>query len=402
MVQKNRGKDRGIFQRMRNGKTEEGWWVRIIHNGKEIWRKCSTKSQARAVYHRLKEEIRTERLLPKAKVTPAVSFREWLRRCLEGCTNRGIQNERLYNRRLSLGPLGKRLLTDLTLEDLKRLQVQMRAKYKPQSPKAPHQVPPVRMWGDATINRHFSYLRHVLKLALKAKHMQDNLFEDFTFFPEATTTRFLSEEELIRLQGVMQPRDWQVVLLAVETGLRREELFKLRWEFVDLETGLLTLPLPKGGRSRYVPLSDQAKTILRSFDSLFRSAWVFPGIRDVNHPMDSRAFIRRHFEPALRRAGIVGVSWHTLRHTSASRRIMAGVDLVSVKEILGHRDIQTTLRYSHLDPRHLQAAINQGSFVGTVAKTVAKEQGGEARTVQPLDRLVRPAGIEPATLSLEG
>ena len=55
---------------------------------------------------------------------------------------------------------------------------------------------------------------------------------------------------------------------------------------------------------------------------------------------------------------------------------MWGVDLVSVKEILGHCEIQTTLRYSHLDPRHLQAAINQGSFLGTVAKNVPKEKGG--------------------------
>lgn len=166
--------------------------------------------------------------------------------------------------------------------------------------------------------------------------------------------------------------------------------------------GLLTLPLPKGGRSRYVPLSDQAKGILRSLDSLFRSAWVYPSPKDETKPMDSRAFIRRHFEPGLRRAGIVGVSWHTLRHTSASRRIMAGVDLVSVKEILGHRDITTTLRYSHLDPRHLHAAINLGSFTGTVAPTVAKVQGGEARTVQPLDSLVRLTGFEPVALSSGG
>ena len=177
----------------------------------------------------------------------------------------------------------------------------MRAKLKPQSPKAPNDVLPVRMWGDSTINRHFSYLRHVLKLALKAKHMQDNLFEDFTFFPEVTTTRFLSEEELRRLQGVMDPKDWQLVALAVETGLRREEQFKLRWEHVDVEVGLLTLPMPKGGKSRYVPLSDQAKRIFRSLDSLFRSPWVYPGIKDETKPMDSRAFIRRHFEPALRR-----------------------------------------------------------------------------------------------------
>src|SRR6185436_980861 len=119
--------------------------------------------------------------------------------------------------------------------------------------------------------------------------------------------------------------------------------------------------------------SEEAKAILRSFGSFLRSAWVFPGLKDVTQPMDSRAFLRRSFEPSLRKAGIVGACWHSLRHTAASRRVMAGVDLVSVKEILGHRDIQTTLRYSHLAPRHLQAAINQGSFVGTVAKTVAKE-----------------------------
>ena len=174
------------------------------------------------------------------------------------------------------------------------------------------------------------------------------------------------------------------------------------WDQLDIEHGLIALPLPKGGRSRYVPLSTQAKEIFRSFDSFLRSPWVFPGIKDETKPMDSRAFIRRHFEPAMRRAGITGASWHTLQHTSASRRIMAGVDLVSVKEILGHRDIQTTLRYSHLDPRHLQAAVNRGSFVGTVAKTVAKEQGGEARTVQPLDRLVRLTGFEPVALSSGG
>jgi hypothetical protein len=77
-----------------------------------------------------------------------------------------------------------------------------------------------------------------------------------------------------------------------------------------------------------------------------------------------------------------------------------------VKEILGHRDIQTTLRYSHLDPRHLQDAVNRGSFVGTVAqtvaKTVAKEQGGLTRAMQPIESLVRLTGFEPVALSSGG
>ena len=397
MAQKSTGKKiRGVS--FRRG----SWWVRWVELGRERTEKCDSKTQAQTRYGQHRARIREARMFPKAQTTPAITLRAWLARCLEGCSNRGIKNETLYNRRLSLGPLGKKLLAEITAEDVRRLQVAMRAKLKPRAPKAAKEIPPARLWSDATVNRHLSYLRHVLKLALKAKHMATNLFEDVKFFPEATTTRFLSEEELIRLQGVMDPKDWNIVLLAVETGMRREELFQLRWQHVDVEVGLLTLPMPKGGKSRYVPLSDQAKRILRSFDSLFSSAWVFPGIKDVTQPMDSRSFIRRAFERGCRQAGIVGVSWHTLRHTAASRRVMSGVDLVSVKQILGHKDLVTTLRYSHLSPAHLHAAINRGSFTGTVAATVVDEQGGVARTVQPVERLVRPAGIEPATLSLEG
>ena len=149
-----------------------------------------------------------------------------------------------------------------------------------------------------------------------------------------------------------------------------------------------------------MPLSEEAKAILRSFDSFLLSVWVFPGLKkkkDVTQPMDSRAFLRRSFEPGLRQAGITGVCWHSLRHTAASRRVMAGVDLVSVKEILGHRDIQTTLRYAHLAPGHLRDAVNRGSLAGTVTKTVTGQEGEHEGERQPLDLLVRPEGLEPPT-----
>jgi len=80
---------------------------------------------------------------------------------------------------------------------------------------------------------------------------------------------------------------------------------------------------------------------------------------------------------------------------------MAGVDLVSVKEILGHRDIQTTLRYAHLAPEHLRDAVNRGSLSGTVTKTVTMGEMVEERNLQPLDYLVRPEGLEPPTLGSE-
>jgi hypothetical protein len=76
---------------------------------------------------------------------------------------------------------------------------------------------------------------------------------------------------------------------------------------------------------------------------------------------------------------------------------MPGVDLVSVKEILGHRDIQTTLRYAHLAPGHLREAVNRGSLAGTVPKTVTTEKRAVGEGTEAIDNMVRPAGIEPAT-----
>jgi len=60
----------------------------------------------------------------------------------------------------------------------------------------------------------------------------------------------------------MQQNGWELAAFAIETGPRREEQFRLRWDLVDLENGVLTLPLPKGGRIRHVPLSDEATAIL--------------------------------------------------------------------------------------------------------------------------------------------
>ena len=76
---------------------------------------------------------------------------------------------------------------------------------------------------------------------------------------------------------------------------------------------------------------------------------------------------------------------------------MAGVDRISVKEILGHRDIETTLRYAHLAPGHLKDAVNRGSLFGTVTKTVTKESEVVGETTQVTDLLARPTGLEPVT-----
>ena len=370
------GKDRGIVEKPKgSGK----WWVRIFINGREKWQRADNKTQARALCGRLKADLREEKYFPEKFQKPqAVTLRTAIGRHLDGSTNRNLFAEKIYGRYWT-SLWGKRLITDITTEDCRHIQAQLKAKGQ---------------WKLATINRYFAFLRHVLMLALKDGQLQRNPVSSLKFFPEAHRVRFFTDDELRHLHGLIDSENWKVVVFSLETGLRRSEQFQLRWEYISFESRTLTIPLPKGGRTRHIPLSQEALRILRSLSSFLQSPWVFPGIKSHLYPMDSRAFLRRAFEPALKKAGIQNASWHTLRHTTASRLVMAGVPLPTVKEVLGHRSIQTTLRYAHLAPSHIQAAMEKGSLanlkLGTGSKTGSDSKGSEAEKTQVVDLIGAP------------
>ena len=394
MAQKSTGKKvRGVL--FRRGV----WWCRWFEGGRERIERCDSKSQAVLRHAKHRADIREGIFFPRKSAKQDVTLRAWIARYLADCTNKGKSNEVRYGRWWSLY-LGGRLLTEITIEELRRAQSRMRAKRTLNTTTRQLQ----RHWADSTINRYFSFIRHVLALAAKDGHIARNPASAVTLFPEQNRTRFLSEGELRRLHGVMEPEDWRLVAFAVESGLRQGEQFSCRWDQVDLENGVLTLPMPKGGRTRHVPLSEGAKTILRSFGSFASSPFVFPSVRDPLKALCPDSFLTNIFRPSLRRAGIQGATWHSLRHTCASRKVMAGADLLAVKELLGHRDFETTLRYAHLSPKHLRETVNLGSLGGllhpgaeTVARTVAEDEGSEAGSVQPVERMVRPEGLEPPT-----
>lgn len=311
------------------------------------------------MYGRLKAEIREEKFFPeKFEKGKDITLRSWISQYLEGSTNRGIANERHYGRFWRL-LMGKRLLTQITTEDCRRVQKRLLEKER---------------LKPATINRRFAFLRHVLMVAMKDGKLNRNPVSSLKFFPEPQRTRYLSEKELESLEALMKPEEWALVVFAIETGLRRGEQFGLKWSQVSLETSMLSIPLPKGGKTRHVPLSEKARHILRNLDSFLNSPWVFPSPADSSKPRSPVCFIDRSFKPALRKTGITNVRWHDLRHTAASRRVMAGVDLYAVKHILGHEDIQTTMRYAHLSPGYLNEAVNRGSLLETGSKTGSKKR----------------------------
>ncbi len=240
------GKDRGIVEKPKDsGK----WWVRLVVKGREKWYRAENKSQAKALYGRLKADVREAKYFPEKFSPPKdITLRAWINRYLEGCTNRGLMNEERYGRRWSL-LLGKRLLTEIATDDLRRVQAKFKAKRHPKHKDR-------QQWSDGTINRHFAFLRHVLMLAVTDAKLDRNPVSSMKFFPEAKRTRFLSDIELGQLEKHMSPQEWNLVAFAVETGLRRGEQFQLRWDQVDMENGVLTIPLPKGGRTRLVPLTE--------------------------------------------------------------------------------------------------------------------------------------------------
>ena len=146
-----------------------------------------------------------------------------------------------------------------------------------------------------------------------------------------------------------------MVLLTVNTGLRRGEVLQLKWSDVDLLQRKLIIrgDNAKSGKTRYVPLNDEALSTLQNWQ---RSAeamdWVFPA-----HDGGRMMSIKTSWKRVLKSAAIRDFRWHDLRHHFASRLVMKGVDLNTVRELLGHSDLSMTLRYAHLSPEHKADAV---------------------------------------------
>jgi integrase len=146
-----------------------------------------------------------------------------------------------------------------------------------------------------------------------------------------------------------------IVLVALNTGLRRGEILGLRGADLDLVRAQLTVrgTGAKSGQTRYVPLNQEALDALRAWPTADPKAYVFAG-RTAGEPLDG---IKTAWLGVAKAAKLKEFTFHDLRHTFASKLVMRGVDLNTVRELLGHADITMTLRYAHLAPAHNAAAV---------------------------------------------
>jgi integrase len=148
------------------------------------------------------------------------------------------------------------------------------------------------------------------------------------------------------------------VLISLNTGVRRGELFSLKWRDVDLPHNILTVvgETAKSGKTRHVPMNIEASTIIQRWRTQCPLDETYVFSNKIGEPMHDA---RSSWSKVLSGAGIKDFRWHDLRHTFASKLVMAGVDLNTVRELLGHSDYKMTLRYAHLAPEHKAAAVGK-------------------------------------------
>lgn len=154
--------------------------------------------------------------------------------------------------------------------------------------------------------------------------------------------------------------------IALNTGMRRKEQYtRIDWPAVDFLRSDLFIPASKNGKSRHIPLNSEA---LAAFQVLYARTKgegpIFASERG-GAPLQGA---RHWFEDALAEAKIRNFTWHDLRHTFASRLVMAGVDLRTVADLPGHLNIQTTMRYAHLAPAHKAAAVEKLSAFNSLER----------------------------------
>ena len=212
-----------------------------------------------------------------------------------------------------------------------------------------------------TINLHVSTLRRALSLALEWEII--TVLPRFRFLKVPKYERdFLDFDEAARLIDAADPEYKTMTIVALRTGMRLGELLGLRWRDVDLVTGRLVVNqnlvrgivgTPKSGKSREIPLSDEALTALKQHRHL-RGELVF--CTDSGKEL-TKDMIKRAFERAAKRAGLRHVYPHMLRHSFASHLAMRGAPQKAIQDLMGHSTAEMTNRYMHLSPDARRDAV---------------------------------------------
>jgi site-specific recombinase XerD len=328
-------KQRGVFEKIPGSGV---WWIQYFDaDGRRRREKIGPKKSAISLVEQRRTDARLGVKMPENLRAKSPLFSELAAHALDY----GRANKRSFyaddqRMKVLVDQFGNRTADDITRGDIQKWLDSNSAK-----------------WSLATRNRYLALLKLTFRLAEERELIKKNPARLVHQRKEDNgRVRYLSDAEETKLREVVQTSYGEhlaEVEIALMTGMRQGEQFGLTWEKVDLGAGTLRLEVTKNGKGRFVRLNSRALTIMRAMHQQSIGT--------------GRVFLinkkPRWFVDAVREAGITDFTWHDLRHTFASRLVMAGVDIRTVQELMGHKSIIMTMRYSHLSPQHRAAALEK-------------------------------------------
>ncbi len=359
------GKDRGILEYPpKSGR----WFVRVWLNGREKRFRCSTKSEAKALYGRMKSEQLSGRYFEKPKT---ILFRDvandYIARIDARRKRKGDDKSRIDRWIAELGDLDINKIGPRHIE--KVLTMLAEESYQP-----------------GTVLRFFGVVKAALNDARRLGLLKENPATRVKP-PKVNNVlvRYLTAEQEESLFEHLPEKYRPIVLVALNTGCRQGELLRLTWVDLDWNAGILTIRETKTGDPRRVPMNSTVQGLLSPMQKSFGDA-----LQDRIFPLDAR-YLRRAFDKAVMASGLAPFRFHDLRHSFASRLAMQGANDRTLMALGGWKSPAMLSRYAHLSPTHLWTAVegltaSKGQFSdGTVTKTVTDQPAGEEEDTQPLD-----------------
>ena len=323
--------------RKRNGLSGIRWQARIRKaNGPMLTRtynyKADAEAWARETERSLEVGIYNTKPIPQA-------LRDLLTRYIDEVSikKRGFKEERLRLLKIARHPVAETLVTQL-----KPLQF---AQYRDER---------LKEVSSSTVKKELDLLCHVIETARKEwnYYIPHNPIEGVRrpIENQGRDRRLSNEETLLLLDACRSSENpwlFPLVILAIETGMRRGELLSLEWANINLNRRTCHLPMTKNGTSRDIPLSSRAiETLLDLPRNL--SGLVFP---------ISRVALRGLWSRACKRAGLEDLRFHDIRHEATSRFFEKGLNVMEVASITGHKDLRMLQRYTHLRAEDLAVKL---------------------------------------------
>jgi site-specific recombinase XerD len=349
---------RGVFEKVKGSKdfyiryTDERGQRHREHVGRE-------SAAVEALVNR-RREVREGRFIPphsEIRVTFAELAEKMLTdKAMEAAVNTIAGNRRHLRRLLPL--FGNIAAKDVTTAKVN--EVLRELKFTANRPRIPKRAPgcdtltPGQISGPS-LNGYRFFLSSIFTYGIDNGHIEKNPVRKAKKFEKHEgIIRYLTADEETALRAVIRqerPEFLPELDLALNTGLRKHEQRLLTWDKIDLERGILTVPSETKTGRRFIPINSVCRQAIEELHVISKGA---PQVCPWNWRSKGE-----WLQKWLAKAKVMNFRWHDLRHTFASRLVMAGVDLRQVQLFMGHSLIETTMKYAHLSPEHGKAAIER-------------------------------------------